>query len=221
MKPKLVFVEDEVDMAKNFFKRLGLKNIMQSVYLQNLEQMKQLLQNHHAKCMYWVDINLGRGRLNEGIEVIKTIRDREPDALIIVYTAYSSKKEDCYAAGANYFFRKHPTSYLNDIAKLRDMIIVLLGLLNQKEVTWEKSTTLFCEVSKIEKERNLAHLNCKNSPSSEEEFEKVFSLSHFKDKEKLFIEKSIIVRILERPGARLMSRSRSACTARRIPRSTR
>ncbi len=200
MKPELVFIEDDVKMAKAYFKRLGLKNMMQSVYLKNLFQIRELLLTHDAKRLYWIDINLGQGKANEGIEAIKDIRNSDPDALIIVYTGYPEKEEDCMKAGANYFFCKNAVSYVKDISELRNLIIILLGLLNQKEGVWEKSTTLYCQIMTIEKERNLVHLNCKNSPHSDETFKKSFSLSHFKDKEKLFIEKSMFVKILERPG---------------------
>lgn len=199
-KTKLVFVEDDVEMAKAYFKRLGLKSMMKLVYLKNLDQIRELLLTHDAKRLYWIDINLGPGKTNDGIEAIKDIRNSDPDALIIVYTAYPEKESDCRKAGANYFFLKNPKAYEADIIKLRELIIVLLELLNQKEGAWKKSTTLYCQIVKIEKERNLVHLNCKNSPHSDETFKKSFSLSHFKDKEKLFIEKSMFVKILERPG---------------------
>jgi len=199
MKSKIVFIEDENKMAKAYFKRLGLKNTMQAVYFKNLTQMKALMHTYEAKSLYWVDINLGRGRTNEGIEVIKTIKKNDPDAFIIVYSAYPAKENACMEAGANFFFKKNPISYEDDLLKIRGLIITLIGLQDKKE-PWEKSTTLYCQIVKIEKERNLVHLNCKNNLDSKETFKKVFPLNHFKDKEKLSIKEPMLVQIFERPG---------------------
>ena len=124
METQLVFIEDEIKMAKSFFNFLNLKDKIRSVkYLKDLAQTKELLSKKGFKRFYWVDIHLGKGKsLDEGIEVIRTIRAADPDGLIIVYSAYPTKRYACLEAGADLFFEKDPGTYEHDLMQIRRLI---------------------------------------------------------------------------------------------------
>jgi hypothetical protein len=172
---------------------------MQSVYLTNLAQTNELLHSRGPIRLFWVDIDLGRGRANEGIDVIKAIKKIEPDALIIVYSAYPAKEKACVNAGANFFIKKNPVSYETDLQQLRYLIIFLLGLLNKKE-SWRKIVNMYSQIVDIDEERGLVRLNCKLEMESNVTFERIFPLSLFKNSDKLTVNQSIHVQTLERAG---------------------
>ncbi len=59
---------------------------------------------------------------------------------------------------------------------------------------------MFTQVKDIDDEPSMVYLNCKYEKNSDDTFERVFPLKHFKNKDKLQVDQSIIVKVLERPG---------------------
>jgi len=197
-KKQLVFVEDESQQAKKFYAHLKLKDEIPSFkYLKDLESLKELLGKKGVKRFYWVDINLGKGRPDEGIEAIKIIRGSDPDALIIVYSGYPDKEHACLEAGADLFFEKDPVTYEDDLWQIKNRIN---RELEEKGESWETTIIMYSQIVDIDDDRDLVRLNCKLEKKSAETFERVFPLRHFKGKEKLVVDQSILVRVLERPG---------------------
>lgn len=195
---EMVFLEDEIHVAKKFYKHLKLKDVVPSVkYLESLDELKKLLRKKRVKRFYLVDINLGRGKLEAGLEAIKIIRDSDPDALIIVYSGYPEKEHASLEAGADLFFGKDATRYEDDIWKIRNTII---RELKEKEESWESTIIMYSQIVDIDDDRDLIRLNCKLEKKSAETFERIFPLKHFEDKEKLAVDQSILVKVLERPG---------------------
>jgi DNA-binding NarL/FixJ family response regulator len=124
LREEIVFIEDEVTQARNFYSHLKIKDNIPSVkYLKNGDNLKELFLEKGVKRSYLVDINLGRGRYDEGIMLIKIIRENDPDALIIVYSAYPDKEHKCLEVGADLFFQKDPVTYENDLWKIRNTIL--------------------------------------------------------------------------------------------------
>ncbi|NIM10672.1 MAG: helix-turn-helix domain-containing protein [Candidatus Aminicenantes bacterium] len=70
----------------------------------------------------------------------------------------------------------------------------------KKEEIWENSTHMYSQIVDIDEENELVHLNCKYDRNSNETFERVFPLKHFKNKDKLIVDQSILIIILEKPG---------------------
>jgi ActR/RegA family two-component response regulator len=195
---EMVIVEDEIKQAEQYYRYLNLMDEIPYVkYAKNLDELKKILSTDGAKRFYLVDINLGRGRNKEGIKVIRTIRDTDPDALIIVYTAYPSEEHNCLEAGADLFFEKDSDTLENDLLQIRNTII---RTLDGKGKAWDSITNIYSQIVDIDDEHNQVRLNCKYKIDSTETFERVFSLNHFKHKDRLSVDDPIFVQILERPG---------------------
>jgi hypothetical protein len=59
---------------------------------------------------------------------------------------------------------------------------------------------MYAQVADIDDEQGVVYLNCKYKKDSDETFEKIFPLKHFRNKDKMKVDQSIIVKVLERPG---------------------
>lgn len=198
LRDEIVIVEDEIHQAKKFYEHLKLKDKIQSVkYLRNLGDLKELFNEKGIIRFYLVDIHLGKGKQDEGIEIIKTIRENDPDALIIVYSGYPDKEHPSIEAGADLFFEKDPVTYEDDLWQIRNLII---RTLKDKEEKWDRIVNLFSRIVDIDEKRNLIRLSCKLKKDASETFERVFPLKHFKNGDKLVVDQSILIQILERPG---------------------
>jgi hypothetical protein len=66
--------------------------------------------------------------------------------------------------------------------------------------SWENIVEMYAQVKDIDDENGLVYLKCKYKKDSDETFERIFPLKHFKKQDKLKVDQSIIVQILERPG---------------------
>lgn len=202
VREEIVFFEDEVTQAKKFFAHLNLKeaNLKGAIpsvrYLRKLDDLKELFREKGVIRIYWVDINLGKGRVTEGIDAIKAIRENDSDALIIVYSGYPDREHECLDAGADLFFEKDPVTYEDDLCKIRNTILRAF----REWESWEKVVNMYTQVVDIDEERKLIRLNCKLEKDSNETFERAFPLSLFKNSDKLTVNQSIHVQTLERAG---------------------
>jgi hypothetical protein len=59
---------------------------------------------------------------------------------------------------------------------------------------------MFSQIVDINDEQGVVYLDCKYEKDTDETFERIFPLKHFKNKYKLKVDQSIIVRVLEKPG---------------------
>jgi hypothetical protein len=181
LKEEIVIVEDEVMQAEKYIEHLKLDEMVPTVrYLKDLEGLKKLLKERD-------------------VVRIKTIRENDPDALIIVYTGYPDKGHHCLEAGADLFFEKDPVTYEDDLMQIRKSII-RAHKFREKRKEWKKITDMYSEIMDIDEEKNLVRLNCKLEMHSPETFERVFPLDHFPDKDKLELDQPILVQIFESPG---------------------
>jgi len=106
-KTQMFMIEDEEDVAKNYLVHSGIQNMIKEIacITNHDDLLDSILQGFPFK-VFWIDVNLGEGREEEGLDIIKYIREHHHDALVIVYTAYADNQESCMAAGANHFFLK-------------------------------------------------------------------------------------------------------------------
>jgi len=70
----------------------------------------------------------------------------------------------------------------------------------KEDESWENIVAMYAQVKDIDDEHGLVYLKCKYKKDSDEIFERIFPLKHFKRQDKLKVDQSIIVQILERPG---------------------
>jgi hypothetical protein len=70
----------------------------------------------------------------------------------------------------------------------------------KEDESWENIVEMYAKVKDIDDEHGLVYLKCKYKKDSDETFERIFPLKHFKKQNKLKVDQSIIVQILERPG---------------------
>jgi hypothetical protein len=70
----------------------------------------------------------------------------------------------------------------------------------REDERWENIVEMFTQIKDIDDEQGMVYLNCKYEKNSDDTFERVFPLKHFKNKDKLQVDQSIIVKVLERPG---------------------
>ena len=205
-------------MAKRIFEHLQLKDKIQSVrYIENLDEFEKLPAEKDTMCFFIVDINLGKGRREEGLKVIETVRKNEPDALILVYSAYPDKEHKSLEVGADLFFEKNAHTYEDDIFQIRNSIVRALNekekivkahkerekivkAFKKREESWANITIMYSQIIDIDKEYDLVRLKYKLEKDSSETLERKFPLSVFKNIDKLTAGQSILVKNLERPG---------------------
>lgn len=75
-----------------------------------------------------------------------------------------------------------------------------IGKFEKEDESWENIVEMYAQVKDIDDESGFAYLNCKYKKDSGETFKRVFPLKHFKNKYKLKVDQSIIVKVLEKPG---------------------
>lgn len=81
------------------------------------------------------------------------------------------------------------------VAQLRAILKTIWG-----EESWINKINLYSQIVDIDEEQKLVRLNCKFDKDSADTFEKTFPLNYFKDRDKLVVEKPILVQIFEREG---------------------
>ena len=133
MNKKLIIIEDNEKMAKNFYEDMQLNGISHKVqYLTSLIEAKVVLNNLVDHSAFLVDVNLGPGYEMDGIEVIKIIKEKVPNSLIIVYSAFPDREDLCIEAGASIFKIKNPATYEKDIIQIGRTISTYLHAYNPK-----------------------------------------------------------------------------------------
>ncbi len=70
----------------------------------------------------------------------------------------------------------------------------------KEEESWENIVEMYSQVIDIDDEQGFVYLHCKYKKDTDETFERIFPLKHFKNKDKLKVDQSIIIRVLEKPG---------------------
>jgi hypothetical protein len=74
------------------------------------------------------------------------------------------------------------------------------GVMEMETESWHNIVTMYAQVDDIDDENGVVYLNCKKEKDSDESFERSFPLKHFKNKDKLKVDQSILAKIYEKPG---------------------
>ena len=123
---QFIIIEDETEAAQTFVRHLDIDDIIpQVIYIKDIEALTNFISDYNPKRIFWVDINLGIGREDEGLAIIKTIRKYCPPALIIVYSGYEDRMQKSLELGADKFFLKG-FEYQRNIAEIRDTLVAFL-----------------------------------------------------------------------------------------------
>jgi len=72
--------------------------------------------------------------------------------------------------------------------------------IEKEEENWENIVEIYSQVKNIDDEQGVVYLDCKYEKDTDETFERIYPLKHFKNKDKLKVDQSIIIRVLEKPG---------------------
>jgi len=145
---QIFMIEDEADSARNFLKHSEINKLMNEIaYITDFDTLSNFILEESSVNVFWVDINLGHGREEDGIEMIKIARKKCPGALIIVYTAYFELEEKAFAAGADHFFQKGAEYG----SVMKDIQGIVKEFLREKGVRI-KITEYFAEIAHIEKD---------------------------------------------------------------------
>ncbi len=87
MDPQFVRIEDDLELGQAFIEHLNISHLVNQVaYITDIQFLKSFISQPNRKRIFWVDINLGIGRENDGYEMIKVIRSDTTDSLIIVFS---------------------------------------------------------------------------------------------------------------------------------------
>lgn len=71
---------------------------------------------------------------------------------------------------------------------------------DEVEEGWENVVKMYSQIVDIDDDQGLVWLNCKYKKGSAETFERAFPLKHFKNKKRLKVDQSIIIKVFEKPG---------------------
>lgn len=154
--PEMVIIEDEPEIAQSLPARLPIyeKYVNQVAYLSDQKSLAQLLAvNNPALRIFLVDIKIGS--MNKaGLRMIELIRRKNPDDLIVVYTANAEKKE-CIDAGANYYFKKFEKSIEVTMTAMNSAIEEYI----QSSTYYSKAViTYTAEIVDIDRQQNWVRL---------------------------------------------------------------
>lgn len=125
---QFVMIEDQADLAQSFVRHLDIIPLVNQIaYITDIDTLTNFLQDKNYIRVFWVDINLGLGRENEGLDMIRLIRSLSPKSLIIVYSAYADTKEKCLELGVDKFFMKSPRNFKETLENIRETIVSYLS----------------------------------------------------------------------------------------------
>lgn len=106
-KTKMFMIEDKKDNAEDYLNHSGISKMIKNItHITNYDDFLEAILENFPHNVFWVDVNLGRGKEQAGLDIIKYIREHHKNALILVYTAYASNRKSCIDAGADHFFLK-------------------------------------------------------------------------------------------------------------------
>ncbi len=89
----LLIVEDRLKFARNYYNLLQDNNVPEVLEIAcNPKEARVFIQGENPPNQYIVDIDLEDKRTG-GIEVLRNIKDKCPDSLVIAYTAHDMEKE--------------------------------------------------------------------------------------------------------------------------------
>ncbi len=181
MNRALVTIVEDDEIQRKLFKKHLLKRFgefsefIDIIAVDSISEVVQTFIRKEVK-VYIVDINLGKGKDEEGIDIIKLIKSKFPNALIIAYSAYTDKKQKCIEAGASLFMKKSAKNYEEDLLQIVRIVKSNPMISKQKEEL--KSTqnnkkintlfgkidliqddfiTLYCYIGKSENGKNIFH----------------------------------------------------------------
>ena len=146
----LIIIEDEIKMGKKYRNALALNDVLDYVALvKSVEDAIDYISGNPPPNIFWVDIHLGTNEY-EGIEILKHIMKRCPEALVIVYTAYSVEKK-CRDIGLPnlHYFEKNTSTLEDDFTQIRKLIISYIDGLKKKSSN--SFITYYAQIAHIEK----------------------------------------------------------------------
>lgn len=119
MNNQIAILEDKRSIAEKYAKHMKLKDVDYE-YLESIEDVRSVLLDQRKQTAYIIDLNLGSGREEEGIEAIEEIRRYDPFAFIIVYSGNTGLEEKSLDVGADRFITKD--QYKKNINKFCELI---------------------------------------------------------------------------------------------------
>ena len=148
-----VIVEDETRMARRYRDNAGLGKILNTVtIIGNMDDaIDHITANPNPK-VYWIDLNLGNGQ-NEGINILRYIKEKASASLVIVYTVYREAEPLCRAIGLQNFafIEKYAPQMEEDLKTIETLIINYKNQVTKaKNVSVESYPALVSNVSRAE-----------------------------------------------------------------------
>jgi CheY-like chemotaxis protein len=200
----LQVLEDEKKIAENFISQINPPKGVEVKFITEFSDMENVFNSIDIDSIVITDLNLKTNiEEREGIELIKELKSKFPNILIIVFTAYKNAQEACYKAGADYFFVKTGIKdiYLNNCNIIHDIIKRELFLINDIELKkcvcdlWLETTLIPAKV--FDFNDDFVILNCMIDVEKQSFVEKKFPRSIIGD---VSIGESIMVTIKDRPN---------------------
>jgi CheY-like chemotaxis protein len=113
--------EDQVKSAESYCGLLRQENVARRVdYTTSASEAIKYISDPERPNKYLVDINFGGGRELEGLDILRSIKQHCPEALVFVYTAHDVR-EACEDVGLENmeFFTKHPTRITDHFTQMK------------------------------------------------------------------------------------------------------
>lgn len=118
----IITIEDEIKMNRQILKKL--KFLFEEYFpITNYYDAIDYIDNLPPPDVIILDMNLGQSEY-EGIPVLTRIKEKIPDALVIVYTFYDHVEPKCREIGLKnfYFIEKDTTNWEEDMNKIEELI---------------------------------------------------------------------------------------------------
>jgi hypothetical protein len=207
---KLVcIVDDEIDLANDLRSDLNIPEDTDCKIAANINDVKEILdKNIYGIIFFIVDLQLKANR-EGGIDVIKLIKlyDSSILSFITVYSAHPNLKLKSLNSGGDLFFHRNPVRESNETncLEINNVISKFLSYINSDYIemqlclsdTWEERKEIPSQV--IDYNEEFVTLNCMIDPDTQDIVKKVFPRNLFKDFKDIYIDKSILLVIKDRP----------------------
>ena len=120
-------LEDDLQLAKHYIEFTGVEDLMPFKKFVSKDGLLNALNAENHFMVFWIDLNLGFGHEEAGLDAIYYVKDKIPDALIIVVSAHTYLKDRCFEAGATHFFHKGKLSEMKGKTdKIRNLMLEYL-----------------------------------------------------------------------------------------------
>ncbi|MEM7374612.1 MAG: response regulator [Bacteroidota bacterium] len=147
LKKQLIITEDDSDYATGLAEDIQKETPIDEIKITaNKDEVEEIFSSNSVVRAFIVDLELkikGKKTIQEGLQVIKTIRKYEPRAKIIAHSGHSNQEAKALEAGADDFVEKG--NYQHNLKEFKDLIEA--SWVQSKQDQWKRIESIPCIIT--------------------------------------------------------------------------